>query len=235
MGLEEIIKIVSKYLEAGQLKPLMLIFLITVPIYMMFNLPRVFDSFDSFRKRKQAIIRDYFDKDFPKDPNTEKVILDVREARYFKSIVGIYAEEQFRHALIKLHAELSPAVDWPQIKRAVPYLRARDGKIEVQLTINVFFAFYLVYIPYYLIISGLVLTLFVLFTFQPFVFTQELLKTAYAGICAFLLWVVLGEIWAINSAVRIWEKLNSGKTRFGLMKELLKARLVSILPNKIAS
>jgi hypothetical protein len=233
MGLEEIIKFVSKYLEAGELKSLMLILLIAVPVYIMFNLSRVFDSFDSFRKRKQAIIRDYFEKDFPKDPNTEKVILDVREARYFKSIVGIYAEERFRYALIKLHTDLSPSVDWSSIRKALRYLRARDGQIEVRFTLSAFIA-YLFYIPLYFLVSAILLILIDQFIFQPIVFIQQLNKIAYVFVYSLLFVVLLREIWVINSAVRIWKKLNSGKTKFGLMKELLKARLASMLPNKKA-
>jgi hypothetical protein len=226
MSWEEIIRIVSKYLEAGQLKSLLLILLIAVPVYILFNVSRVVDSFDSFRKRNQAIIKDYFDKEVPKDAVTEKVILDARETRYFKSIVGIYAEEKFRHALIKFHDDLSPDVSWRSIRKAMRYLRLRDREIKVEFTLSALIA-YSLYVPLYLLVSYILLILIQQFFLQPVEFIGQPNKIFYSVAYGLIFWVLLREIWTIHSAVRIWEKLNRGKTKIRLVKQVIKARFTS--------
>lgn len=226
MNWEEIIKIVGKYLEAGQVKSLILILLIAVPVYILFNVSRVIDSFDSLRRRNQAIIKDYFDKEVLKDPLTEKVILDAREAKYFKSIVGIYAEERLRHALIKLHADLSPGVSWRSIRRSIRYLRLHDGQIKVQFSLATLLA-YVLYLPLYFLVSYILLILIQQFFLQPVEFIGQPNKIFYSVAYTFIFWVLLREIWTIHSAVGIWQKLNSGKTKFWLLGQVIKNRVVS--------
>ncbi len=222
MNIQDLIALVQKYLEPGQLKTLMVILAIAVPLYILINLSGFLDSFYSFRKRKQAVIKDYLDKDIPRDAHTEKAILDAREARYFKYIIGIYAEEQFRHALIQLHAKLSPAVDWRKIRKALRYLRNRDGQIQVSLGLSALIA-YTLYFPLYFLVSYIILILVHQFFLEPLLFLQTANKIAYSLAYSVLFWVLLQEIWTINSAVYIWKKLNSGKTRLDLVKIIVKS------------
>lgn len=226
MDLDDILTVASRSLEAGQLKSLLLILLIAGPLYFLFNVSRLLESFDSFRKRSQSIFRDYFDKDVPKDSVTEKVILDAREARYFKSIVGICAEAKLCHALIDLLAELSPEISWKTLKRSMRYLFAREGHITVRITRVTLFA-YALYVPLYLLVSYILLILIQQFFLQPMEFMQQPNKLFYSLAYSLLFWALLSEIWTIHSAMHLWEKMHEGKTKYGLVKEVINNGVIS--------
>jgi hypothetical protein len=233
---EEVLKFAGKFSDPGQLKSLLLLLSIAVPLYLLFNLSGVLESVYSFRKRKQSVIKDYFDKDMPRDTQTEKAILDAREARYFKYVLGIYAEEKFRHALIRLHDKLSPSVDWRNIRRAMRYLSVRDGEAEVFIDLVAIIS-YLLYLLCYFLVSYILLILGQQFVSQPLTFVQQPNKIAYSLVYSLLFWVLLSEIWKINSAAKIWSKLNDGKSKSDLVRLALKRSFTKkrLLSNSIPS
>jgi hypothetical protein len=229
MGWDDVLKFAEKFSEPGQLKLLIVLLSIAVPLYVLFNLSGVLESLYSFRKRKQSVIKDYFDRDLSRDDQTEKAILDAREARYFKYIFGIYAEEKFRHALIRLHNNLSPTVDWRIIRRAMRYLHERDGEVEVFIDLLAIIV-YLLYVPLYFLVSYILLILIQQFFLQPLIFIQQPNKVAYSLVYSLLFWILLSEIWKINSAAKIWTKLNNGKNKLDLVRLSLKRAIAKKSP-----
>jgi hypothetical protein len=67
------------------------------------------------------------------DKNTANAILDIRNALYFKSATGIYAESRTRDAYIRLHEATSHLITWKHIRRAQLYLEVdANGKTTVK-------------------------------------------------------------------------------------------------------
>lgn len=83
-------------------------------------------------KKRLEHINEYLSSDCTADPETAKIVRDLRDAHYFKVATGIYAEDRTRKALIKLHQETSHNILWKHIDRAKMYMSIdQDGKVTV--------------------------------------------------------------------------------------------------------
>jgi hypothetical protein len=94
---------------------------------------RVFDMFEHKERRRLEQINEYVLSHDAADPETIKVVKDLRDAHYFKVATGIYAENRTRSAFIKLHQTSSHCIAWKHIERARPYMEiAEDQTITIR-------------------------------------------------------------------------------------------------------
>lgn len=90
------------------------------------DLTNVFGIFERREKLKIEKIELYVNNKDLADEKSLKVIKDLRDSYYFKVATGIYAEKGRRESLIKLHDLTSHAIDWVQVKRALPYIEIKS-------------------------------------------------------------------------------------------------------------
>ena len=91
------------------------------------NLLHLFDFFERGEKKKLTGIDEYVSKPDIADSDILKVVLESRNAYYFKVATGINTEKRLRDALIKLHASSSSEMTWTRIRRAHPYIKLGSG------------------------------------------------------------------------------------------------------------
>jgi len=101
------------------------------------DVSRFYNIFEKKDKKKYELDTYLLEADGT-DAETVKAIRDLRDAHYFKIATRIYAEKNFRKALISLHDVTSHLVTWTQIRRSLQYIDvSHEGKISIR-KFNVF-------------------------------------------------------------------------------------------------
>lgn len=94
---------------------------------------RAFDMVEHKERRRLEQINEYVSSHEAADPETIKVVRDLRDAHYFNVATGIYAENRTRSAFIKMHQVSSHCISWKYIERARPYIDiAADETITIR-------------------------------------------------------------------------------------------------------
>jgi hypothetical protein len=94
---------------------------------------RAFDILERKERRRLEQINEYVSSHDAADPETIKVVRDLRDAHYFNIATGIYAENRTRSAFIKLHQASSHCIAWKHINRARLYIDiAADETITIR-------------------------------------------------------------------------------------------------------
>jgi len=94
---------------------------------------QVSDMFERKERRRLEQINEYVSSHEAADPETIKVVRDLRDAHYFNVATGIYAENRTRSAFIKLHQDSSHCIAWKHIDRARLYIDiAADETITIR-------------------------------------------------------------------------------------------------------
>lgn len=94
---------------------------------------QVFDILEHKERKRLEQINEYVSSHDAADPETIKVVRDLRDAHYFKVATGIYAENRTRSAFIKLHQTSSHCIAWKHIERARLYIDiAADETITIR-------------------------------------------------------------------------------------------------------
>jgi hypothetical protein len=94
---------------------------------------QMFDILEHKERKRLEQINEYVLSHDAADPETVKVVRDLRDAHYFNVATGIYAENRTRSAFIKLHQTSSHCITWKHIDRARPYMEiAADETITIR-------------------------------------------------------------------------------------------------------
>jgi hypothetical protein len=94
---------------------------------------QVFDILEHKERKRLEQINEYVSSHDAADPETIKVVRDLRDAHYFNVATGIYAENRTRSAFIKMHHASSHCIAWKHIERARPYIEiAADETITIR-------------------------------------------------------------------------------------------------------
>lgn len=94
---------------------------------------QLFDILEHKERRRLEQINEYVSSHDAADPETIKVVRDLRDAHYFNVATGIYAENRTRSAFIKLHQASSHCIAWKHIDRARLYIDiAADETITIR-------------------------------------------------------------------------------------------------------
>lgn len=94
---------------------------------------RSFGIFEHRERRRLEQINEFVSSYDTADPETLKVVRDLRDAHYFNVATGIYAENRTRSAFIKMHQASSHCIAWKHIERARPYMDiAADETITIR-------------------------------------------------------------------------------------------------------
>ncbi|MGZ5028666.1 MAG: hypothetical protein ACXV9T_15900 [Methylobacter sp.] len=111
---------------------LIILFLIWLPVNSG-GFSRALDMLERKERRRLEQINEYLLSHEAADPETIKVVRDLRDAHYFKVATGIYAENRTRSAFIKMHQLSSHCISWKHIERARPYIDiAADETISIR-------------------------------------------------------------------------------------------------------
>ena len=184
-----------------------IIFPLIIFFFIAFNLIRIVDSVERFRRRKQKIIDEYFNKDVAKDERTEAAMVDLRDTLYFESISGIYAEKKLRHTLMTFHANMPASLDWRPLKRALKYLKEENGQMTVAISLWEMFL-YIVAVVGYFLMSFIFLFLLLALIIRPLDFVMQPKIIFLFASSLVIIALLLNEIWSTNSAIRIWGFVN---------------------------
>ena len=143
------------------------------------------------------------------ESETQQVILDVRNAYYFKEATGIYAENTHRKALSNFHESYSHSINWKQIKIAMPHIViSKEGKVSIKKmsTLDKITFYYNLFMCGTFLFLGLVLLL----TFTT-LDSPSAMSFLY-GIGGFLAFMCLSLLslsqnWSMQSAKRIKKEI----------------------------
>lgn len=88
---------------------------------------KILTFFENRKSKRISLLERFWERGDVSGADVATVISDTRETYYFRLATGIYAENNKRAALIKLHNKVSLEISWDQIKRAMPYIEFSSG------------------------------------------------------------------------------------------------------------
>jgi hypothetical protein len=125
-------KIISEAMNP--LFALMLIGAFFILLELVRNAPEWIDRLLQPKQKKLEELKNALGQDFSLSESSKEVIGDLVEAELFNRAVGIYAERELREALINLHKDTSPKIDWKMIKRSRGFIKLENGEAVIHLT-----------------------------------------------------------------------------------------------------
>lgn len=179
------------------------------------DLSHVFRLFEPGEKKRLDKLESYVNNPTAADEQSLNVIKDLRDAYYFKVATGIYAEKGRRETLIKLHRDTSYAINWVQIKRALPFIISKSDnqsyirELEPMEKIG----------HYYNLTVGFLFLFFAIALLLMFLISnpQDVIGVliGVGGALAFALFAmfVFSQNWPIESARKIKRELESINTK----------------------
>lgn len=174
----------------------------------------LFDLFERKEKKRSEQLDQYVSKPELADPDSVRVLSDLRDAHYFKIATGIYAEKKLRKALITLHNRASHHISWQQIRRAFQYIEISGDEA---LVIRQFTLFELIGYGYNQLV-GYTCLLFAAGLFGLFLIANPKTLSSFAwcvggGLSSILFAMfVLSQNWPIHAAKKIRKELQEPAT-----------------------
>ncbi|PVZ63446.1 hypothetical protein [Pelagibaculum spongiae] len=165
----------------------------------------LFDLVERKKKNRLKDIENYISNAECACNDSLPVIKDLRDAYYFESATGIYAEKLERKKLINLYNSTSIEINWITIKRATPYFETSssdDIQIKEFTKIDKLSYWYNCFSGILLFISAALLLLSFLFSDDKNLVKTAAFSISFIFIILFALFLT-AQNWPANAAKKI--------------------------------